>query len=176
MQRSLVKYCLLILSLLVLNVSAAGFKVKKGTIPPDYLGIDRKGNKVLVSEQKGKLIVISFWASWCGPCRRELPILDQLQEQVSEDILKVVAVNFKESKYAYKQVKSINRIFRRSGITLTNDKAGEIGKSYGVRGIPHLVIIGKNGRVIYQNRGYGAKTADKLESIINKLLQQQFTS
>ena len=176
MKRSLVKYCLLILSLVIFNVSAAGYKIKKGDVPPDYLGEDRQGNKVLVSEHKGKLVVISFWATWCGPCRRELPILDQLQDQLSDDILKVVAVNYKESKNAYKRNRSIKRVFRNSDVTLTNDKEGSIGKSYGVRGIPHLIIIGRNGRVVYQNRGYGDKTADKLASIINRLLKRKVKS
>lgn len=52
---------------------------RPGDIPPDSLGVNRKGNPVTISQYRGKVVVVTFWASWCPPCRRELPMLANIQ-------------------------------------------------------------------------------------------------
>lgn len=163
------KTWLLILILpLSFAASASDVKLKQGDTPPDYLGRNIQGKKVLVSEQKGKLVVVSFWASWCSPCMKELPILDRIQTHLGSDKVTVVAVNYKENKQQYRAIK---RSFKELAVTLTHDKNGTIGKKYGVGGIPHLVIIDKSGHIAYQSIGYSESTPEELVLIINKLLK-----
>src|SRR5690606_36208258 len=64
---------------------------RPGDIPPDVLGNDRDGNPVTVSQHRGKVVIVTFWASSCGPCRRELPVLGKVQSFVGRDHLEVSA-------------------------------------------------------------------------------------
>src|SRR3546814_16553969 len=90
--------------LCVLPVAPAGAggdlppQPRPGDIPPDVLGNDRDGNPVTVSQYRGKVVIVTFWASWCGPCRRELPVLGKVQSIVGRAHLEVIAVNFKEDR------------------------------------------------------------------------------
>jgi len=74
-----------------------------GDAIPDALGSDIDGTKINSSDYQGKIMVISFWATWCPPCRRELPIIDNLQRLVGKDRLAVIAVNFGESKRIFRK-------------------------------------------------------------------------
>ena len=161
---------LIFVMLLVISgfINASDLKLKVGDIPPDYLGKDQEGNKVLVSENQGKIVVISFWASWCGPCREEIPLLDRIQRQLGTETIQVVAINHKESKSKYRRV---SKAFNASEITLTHDKRGSIGKKYGVTAIPHLIIVGKDGKIAYQSRGYGKGSVNNIVKVINQHLE-----
>ena len=144
------------------------FRHNVGDIPPDYLGFDSSGDKVLVSDNKGKIVVVTCWATWCPPCLKELPVLERLQRHLGPDLIRVIAVNHRESK---KKFRLIKEAFIDSPITLTYDKGNRISKKYGVKAIPHLVIIGKDGKVSYQVRGYGEDSIDMLVEKINQHLE-----
>ncbi|MFM1571556.1 MAG: TlpA family protein disulfide reductase [Porticoccaceae bacterium] len=147
---------------------ADAFKLKVGDIPPDYLGLDSSAEKVLLSDNKGKIVVVTFWATWCPPCLKELPVLERLQRRLGPDLIRVIAVNHRESK---KKFRLIKKAFNGSPITLTYDRGNRISKKYGVEAIPHLIIIGKDGKISYQARGYGESSIDMLVEKINQHLQ-----
>lgn len=89
--------CLLLAMSLAASAAApATPSPRAGDIPPQILGKDRQGNVVDLASQRGKVVIVTFWASWCGPCRKELPILGQLQKVIGHDALQVYAVNLKE--------------------------------------------------------------------------------
>ncbi|MDE0056040.1 MAG: TlpA disulfide reductase family protein, partial [Gammaproteobacteria bacterium] len=64
-----------------------------GDIPPPRLGTDRNGDRINLEEMSGKIVVISFWATWCPPCLKELPVLEAIHNSIGEDRLEVIAVN-----------------------------------------------------------------------------------
>jgi len=162
-----------LISLVFLSTAQASQKylLQTGDRPPDYLGKDMAGQKFNIADHTGKVIVISFWASWCGPCRKELPVLAHFQKAVGEDYLKVVAVNFMEDSRRFRALK---KTLSDMSLTVTRDKRGSIGRKYGVKGIPHLFIIGKDGLIAYQNRGYGESSTAKLIKIINAQLAKKY--
>lgn len=155
--------------LLVFVTGSAIAQIKSGDIPPDNLGTDRQGEEVRISAHRGKVVIVTFWASWCGYCLKELPVLDRLQRAAGKPLLEVVAVNYKEDRRYFR---AMRRRLKDSVLTLTNDPYGSLGDAYGVKGLPHLVMIDKAGKVAHVHTGYGEKTLDRLIEQINRLLAQ----
>jgi len=157
---------ILIIAVFSLNINAETV-LELGDSPPNYLGKDSDGEDVTLENHKGKIVVISFWASWCSPCLKELPILENIQNKVGTDKIKVIAINFKEDRKKFRKIK---KLLSSLNLTLTHDKRGTIGKKYGVKAIPNLFIIGKNGQLVFHNVGYGDSTIDKIVKVINQQL------
>ena len=130
---------------------------RAGEVPPDVLGKDRDGNPVTVSQHHGKVVIVTFWASWCGPCRRELPVLGKVQAVVGREHLEVIAVNYREDRRAFNSVVRANRDI---ALNYIRDTPGTISDSYGVTAVPHMFIIGADGRVAHVHRGYSAEMID----------------
>jgi len=152
--------------LMPLSLMAA---VKAGDTPPDYLGPDANGNAVNVSTYKGKVVVATFWATWCGYCRKELPVLERIQGVTGTGRLQVVAVNFHEEGENFHK---LERAFKNSPMILAYDLDSQISKSYGVKVLPNMFIIDKQGRVAYVHVGYGDETLDQIVNELNGLFAQ----
>lgn len=139
---------------------------KPGDIPPDSLGVDRKGNPVTISQHRGKVVVVTFWASWCPPCRRELPMLAHVQSIVGREHMEVVAINVKESRRDFLRVIRANK-----GIELTYvHDLGVVSDQYGVSGLPNMFIIDREGRVAHVHRGYSEAVFERFIEEIMALL------
>lgn len=147
----------------MLPVQAA--EPKTGDVPPALLGKDREGDVVDLAQHRGKVVVVTFWASWCGPCRKELPGLDALQKHAGDKILKVIAVNVKDSTEDYRLMM---RQMKDYTISMTRDRSGEIAEGYGVKAYPNLWIIDPQGKVAAHHVGYGE---DSLEALVNQINQ-----
>src|SRR5690606_29016589 len=150
-------------------VAAAGAQATPalGEAPPDYLGKTPDGEEVRISERRGKVVMVSFWASWCGYCRRQFPMLDTFQTRVGRDRLEVILVNFKESARDYRAVR---RDLKRSPVTWTHDTDGVISDAYGVRAVPRLFVIDKSGELAYTQSGYSDEMLPELVDVVNELL------
>jgi len=163
---------LLLFSLLALSGARAG-ELKAGDIPPDKLGKTAAGDHVLLSDYRGKLVIISFWASWCHPCRKEQPLLADIQHQATRDKLVVFSVNWRES---YDKFLAIKKVLKDVDLTLVSDESGYIGNEYGVKAIPHMVIIGRDGKIARIHIGYSEQNIPALVDEINALLAQSPSS
>src|SRR5216684_4226882 len=99
--------CLLCLSYIA-NVTAASTGPAIGSIAPDFKAHNAvTGENTALSSQRGKVVILTFWASWCAPCRREIPILENAQRRVGNDKLTVFAVSFKENTDAAASLKKL---------------------------------------------------------------------
>jgi len=155
---------LLVVSMLAAPPGYTHQKLKVGDIPPQRLGWSTK-----LSDYRGKIVVISFWASWCPPCRKEMGMLDRLQRAASRDKLVIFAVNWRESGNVFSH---IERALRGSALTLISDQNGIIGSEYDVDAIPHMVIVGRDGRVAAIHVGYTENEIPALIQEINSLWLQ----
>lgn len=164
----LIRIILILLSLSSFT-SQAKVELNYGDTPPNFLGRDKNGNDVTLEDHKGKLVIISFWASWCPPCLKELPVLESIQQHLGTDKIKVVAINHKEDRRVYRKLR---RTLSALHLTLTHDRLGSIGKKFGVKGIPSLFIVGKSGKLVYRATGYGDSTIDQLSAVINQQLSE----
>ena len=122
-----------------------------GEFPPDALGRDRAGTEQTVSMHRGKVVIVTFWASWCVPCRRELPVLGKFQSVVGKDHLEIIAVNVKEPRSDYNAVVRANKDI---ALTWVHDVSGATSARYGVEALPNMFIIDREGRVAHVHRGY----------------------
>lgn len=139
---------------------------KAGDKAPDFLGRDREGQAVSVSTYAGRIVVLSFWASWCGPCQRELPMLEGIQQTAGKERIQVIAVNIESSEM-------FRKIARRTGslqMLVASDAAKDAQQAYGVSGIPHMVIVGKDGQIMRVHRGYSDAGVDDVIEDLNQAL------
>lgn len=122
-------------------------KVSIGDVPPDYLGQDENGDDILASGQRGKVVVVTFWATWCGPCLRSLPSLDRLATERAAAGVEVWAVNVDDASAA-------RALFDRAGyrLPLLADD-GDTSARFGVNALPHTVVVDRRGRVVEVHRG-----------------------
>ena len=140
----------------------AKVKLSPGDTPPTKLGTTRGGDAIETTQFAGRVLIVTFWASWCAPCRAEMGILEGMQ-RLGKDKLKVVAVNIE----SYEDFRQVHRALKDLEITITNDQYKRAAAPYGVGGIPHMVIIGKNGKVINVHTGYGESALPGLVDEIN---------
>ncbi|REJ86315.1 MAG: DUF2092 domain-containing protein [Planctomycetota bacterium] len=99
------------------------------------------GETRTLADHEGDIVILDFWATWCGPCREELPLLARLADEFQNDGVVLYAVNQQED------VEDIQQFLTQENldITATLDPKGEIARDYGVGGIPHVAIVGRNG-------------------------------
>jgi thiol-disulfide isomerase/thioredoxin len=148
------------------TVMASAPHLEVGDAPPDVFGKSSTGEVVHLSDYRGRIVVISFWATWCGPCRKELPMLVNLQKQATKEKLVVVSVNWKQG---YREFLQIKKIFKNltTDITLISDEYGRAADAYGVKAIPHMIIVGRDGKIAAIHTGYREEDVPLLVEEIN---------
>jgi thiol-disulfide isomerase/thioredoxin len=110
---------------------------------PALSGTDLQGKSWRLSALRGKAVLINFWASWCEPCRAEMPSLDTLAQFFGPEKLVVLAVNFKESpSVVLRTVKAAN-----IGLPVLLDPEGRIAREWGATVFPTTVLVAADGRV-----------------------------
>lgn len=140
---------------------------KVGDRAPDDFGRTLSGERPKLAEYAGKVVVLSFWASWCTYCLKELPVLENLQ-RLGKGQLQVIAVN----QQPRDEFRAIERHMRTAmKIKLTYDPEETGAQAYGVSGIPHLVIIGRDGKIVKVQRGYGESALPGIVDAINLALK-----
>jgi len=135
-----------------------------GAPAPDFRLPRLGGEELALSSLKGKAVVVNFWATWCGPCRDELPLLADLARRYPASELTVLGVNVQEGEAV------VRPFAEEMGITfpLVLDKTGEVVKRYRLRGLPTTVFIDRAGiiRAVY----LGPLTSDTLARHLSDLL------
>jgi cytochrome c biogenesis protein CcmG, thiol:disulfide interchange protein DsbE len=127
---------------------------------------DTDGNQVDLQTLKGKVVLLDFWASWCGPCVAELPHIENLHKDFKNQGLVTLGVNNEDVEVARAFVKQRGYTF-----TTLVDEGKEVSKNYGVSGIPQVFIIGREGKVKWHTLGYSSGKEVELRSAVEKVLK-----
>jgi thiol-disulfide isomerase/thioredoxin len=142
-----------------------------GDPAPTAIGKDRDGNAVDLASYRGKIVVITFWASWCPPCRHELPMLDDLQKQAGDRFLQVIAVNEDED---LKDYRAMTRQMKDFSLLLVRDTArAGAASQYGIRAYPNLWIIDPQGNVVSHDVGYGEDSFERIVGDIRGIMERE---
>ena len=155
----------------LLVVGAAAFSggtsaaPKPGDVAPAHLGTTLEGKPVLVTDYPGKAVIVSYWATWCSFCLKELDTLNNIQKAAS-DRVQVVTINIESNQVFRKVAKALSPF--KILVLYDPDKKGR--KAYGVTGIPHMIIIGKDGRIDTVRIGYTEKDLDGIVDSINRAI------
>ncbi|OYT72961.1 MAG: alkyl hydroperoxide reductase [Armatimonadetes bacterium CP1_7O] len=137
-----------------------------GATAPDFKLTTLDGETVELSKLRGKPVFIDFWATWCGPCRRALPHTQKLFEKYGKDA-HILTINLREDAETVHKFLEQNKY----SFTVLMDMEGAVGAAYGVRGIPHFVLIDATGKVQFVQIGYGSGIERKLEAELQKAIR-----
>ncbi len=110
---------------------------------------DADGRLVDLAGLRGKLVFLNFWATWCVPCRREMPAMERLHRAYAERGLAVVAVNVKESP------REVKAFMEQMGLTFSAplDPDGAVARSFGVRALPVTYLVDRDGKILWKAQG-----------------------
>jgi thiol-disulfide isomerase/thioredoxin len=138
-----------------------------GEPAPEWTLKDPNGNDFSLVDYRGRVVVMDFWATWCGPCRLAMPGLQELHEEFSGQPVSILGINCWESgdPVAFMQREKLNY-----GLLLGAD---QVAMDYGVEGIPTFYVIGKDGKVVYHEVGFDPAGTDKLRTVIRHALEAE---
>ena len=155
-----------ILSAMIFMATAAADEVQGKA--PDFTLKSASGKNLKLSEYRGEVVLLNFWASWCGPCRQEMPYLEQLQDRYASYGFTVMGVNVEEdSSKARKMLKDVSVTF-----PILFDTSNSVSKAYKVAAMPTTVIIDRDGNMRYLHKGYKAGDEATYKQWIKKLIRE----
>ncbi|TLN19589.1 TlpA family protein disulfide reductase, partial [bacterium] len=122
------------------------------------------GKRVSLSDFKGKVVILDFWATWCPPCREALPHLAGLYNRLGEKGVEVIGLNLDMNEPAVRKFLEQNPM---PYTVLISDQATSLG--YGVSGIPRIFVIGRDGKVRGDYTGFHPKMAKTMDTLVEFL-------
>ena len=132
---------------------------------------DAEGAEHRLADWRGKVVLLNFWATWCAPCRKEMPMLDALQTEFGGDAFEVVTVATGRN-----SVQGIRRFFEEVGVAnlpVLLDPKQELAREMGVFGLPITVILDREGREIARLRGEADWESDSAKAIVAALIARE---
>lgn len=128
----------------------------------------RSGGTVSLADLKGQVVMINFWASWCGPCRQEMPLLDQMHKKYESLGFKLLGVNVESD------TKDAELMLAKVPVTfpILFDRENKVSQMYSVNAMPSTVFIDRKGNVRYLHRGYKAGDESEYLNQIRALLKE----
>ena len=132
--------------------------------PLELAGTTVDGNEFSAKEFRGKVIVVDFWATWCGPCRAAMPELQELYKKHKAAGLEVIGVSLDHDEDALAEYLNDNEL---PWTHLSGESAAASAQKYGVRGIPSMLLVDQNGKIVSRGR-----TASDFLGLIKELLDE----
>ena len=140
----------------------------EGQTAPDFALKSSTGENLRLSEYRGDVVMINFWATWCGPCRQEMPLLDELYSRYNRVGFNLLGVNIDDdSRRAMQMVEELGVNF-----PVLFDASKEVSKLYEVEAMPVTVIVDRQGTVRFVHHGYKPGYEEKYLDQIRSLLRE----
>ena len=144
-------------------------EVKDHPAAPDFTLTNPSGKKVSLKDYRGKVVFLNFWASWCDPCRGEMPEMDKLYREFKAKGFEILAVNVKDKQEdALKMLKALKITY-----PVALDPQGEIGLLYGAWAMPSTYLIDRKGVVLARMWGPADWYSPAARNLIKTLVEQK---
>ncbi|HWU40783.1 MAG TPA: TlpA disulfide reductase family protein [Candidatus Acidoferrum sp.] len=145
-------------------------QAERGAVAPDFLLPDLTGTPIRLSDHRGKVVLLNFWATWCPPCRAEMSSMEGLYQAYRDRGLVILAVS---NDHGGKSV--VESFVRERGVTfpILMDPDGEVLARYGVRGLPPSYLLDRRGRIVSGDVGARDWSGKVAREIVERLLAEE---
>ena len=151
-----------------LSVALPALAGPTGAPAPSFTLAARGGQNVSLTQYKGQVVMLNFWASWCGPCRQEMPLLESIYRKYNKMGFTMIGVNVEpDSNAANEWLKATPVSF-----PILYDRDSKVSKLYDVAGMPSTVIIDRNGKLRVLHRGYKPGDENEYLDSIRTLIRE----
>ena len=146
------------------NVDAVGLQDEA----PDFTLKSLEGSNLRLEEYRGQVVLINFWASWCGPCRQEMPLLDRLHHRYEDTGFAVLGVNVEG------EVEPAQEIIDKTNVTfpILIDDGQKVSELYNLQAMPSTVVVDRDGVVRYIHLGYKPGDEAKYVEVVKQLIRE----
>lgn len=135
----------------------------------DFSLPSRAGQSVSLAGLRGQVVLINFWATWCGPCRKEMPLLEQIQKKYAPLGFTMLGINVEEDTTQMEAFLGDVPV----SFPVLLDPANRVSKLYDVAAMPSTVIIDRKGNVRYIHQGYQAGDESRYQDVIRQLIRER---
>ena len=140
----------------------------EGQVAPDFALKSTTGENLRLSEYRGDVVMINFWATWCGPCRQEMPLLDELYRRYHRVGFNLLGVNIDDdTTRALRMVEELDLHF-----PIVFDTRKEVSRLYNVEAMPATILVDREGKIRHVHHGYKPGYEDKYLDQIRALLRE----
>ena len=148
-----------------------------GSDAPDFAATDLRGRPMSVDSLRGEVVLLNIWATWCGPCREEMPSMQRLYQELGDEGLRIVAVSIDAASGGVdadgRPGGDIAAFGREYGLTfdLWHDPSGRVARTYSTTGVPESFVIGRDGRIVRKVIGATEWDAPANVELLRRLLR-----
>lgn len=126
-------------------------------------------SEIHLSDFKGKVVYLDFWASWCGPCKKSFPWMNAMQSKYGAQGFKIIAINLDANPEDGKRFLSTVP----ANFAIAFDAKAVVARQYQIKGMPSSVLIGRDGKILSQHAGFNETSSTKLEAEIATFIQEK---
>lgn len=155
-------------ALIVVAVAAPAAAVTIQDSAPDFTLKSLEGSNLRLEEYRGQVVLINFWASWCGPCRQEMPLLDRLHQRYVDTGFAVLGINVEGEEAPAREL--IDRIPVTFPVLI--DEGQAVSELYKLEAMPSTVVVDRDGVVRYIHRGYKPGDEAKYVEVVKELIRE----
>jgi peroxiredoxin len=155
-------------ALTAIVIASAAFAADTGGPAPAFTLTALSGGQTALSQYKGQVVLVNFWATWCGPCQQEMPLLDQMYKKYKPAGFTLIGVNVDKEEPAVKELLARKPV----SFPVLLDPANQVSKAYHVEEMPSSVIIDRKGDIRYIHRGYRPGDENDYQDRIRQLIRE----
>src|ERR1700683_3707906 len=155
-------------ALAAIVIASTAFAADAGGPAPQFTLNGLSGVQGALSQYKGQVVMVNFWATWCGPCQQEMPLLDQMYKKYKPAGCTLIGVNVDKEAPAVKELLTRKPV----SFPVLLDPANQVSKAYHVDEMPSSVIIDRKGEIRYVHRGYKPGDENDYQDRIRQLIRE----